>query len=366
MCSIKFNDLTYYSNELGLALENAASRVIKSGWFIGGIEVETFEAEYAKFAEAKYCVGLSNGLDALTLSLDALGVGRGDEVIVPSNTYIATWLSIVHAGATPIPVEPCSTDGLLNPKLIAEAISEKTKAIMPVHLYGHPCDIDAIAEIARYHNVGIIEDAAQAHGAILGNKRIGSHGDAVAWSFYPGKNLGALGDAGAITTNNKELSEKIRLLRNYGSQKKYHNEILGFNRRLDPIQAAFLSAKLPHMEKWTNIRREQARIYLERLRPHVECITPTKPDESAWHLFVILTEHRDQLQNFLAHNAVETLIHYPITPFDQTAFSDFNFNKFNLGISRDIAQKSLSLPIGPHLSVTDIARVSDLVIDFLI
>ena len=297
MNTIPFLDLRAAYIELKVQINEAIAGVLESGWYILGPEVEAFESEWAAYCEAKHAVGLANGLDALTLALRALDIGPGDEVIVPSNTYIATWLAVSGVGATPVPVEPDVATHNIDPARIEAAITSRTRALLPVHLYGQPADMDPILDIARRHGLRVIEDAAQAHGARYKGKRIGAHGDIVCWSFYPGKNLGALGDAGAITTNDAALAERVALLRNYGSRQKYVNEEAGVNSRLDPIQAAVLRVKLAVLDEWTERRRAVATAYTKGLAES-GLILPHVPDwaDPAWHLYVVRTSDRDALQ----------------------------------------------------------------------
>ena len=347
---IPFLDLKAGYLELQTEIDAAIKRVLDSGWYILGEEVDAFEQEYATYCEAKYCVGLANGLDALHLALLALGVGAGDEVIVPSNTYIATWLAVSQCGATPIPVEPDAATYNIDPARIEAAITPRTKVILPVHLYGQPADMDSILAIARKHGLKVLEDGAQAHGARYKGKRIGAHGDVVAWSFYPGKNLGAFGDGGAITTNNVEITERIRVLRNYGSRVKYVNEVRGFNSRLDPIQAAALRVKLKVLDTWNARRAEIASRYQTEL-DNVGLILPFIPEwaEPAWHLYVVQHPQREALQNKLSGAGVGTLIHYPIPPHLQQAYASAGFSQEQFPLAEQIANQCLSLPIGPHL-----------------
>jgi dTDP-4-amino-4,6-dideoxygalactose transaminase len=356
--TIKFLDLRSAYSELKAEIDEAVMRVLDSGWYILGEEVELFEQEWATYCGANYGVGVGNGLDALHLSLLALGVGPGDEVIVPSNTYIATWLAVSQCGAVPVPVEPDCKTYNIDPLLIEDAITERTKVILPVHLYGQPVDIDPIIKIARRHSLYVLEDAAQSHGARYKGIPIGGHGDAVAWSFYPGKNLGAMGDAGAVTTNNPEIADKIRILRNYGSEKKYVNSVRGFNSRLDPIQAAVLRVKLNVLNDWTQRRRTIAEGYLNMFGES-SLLLPYVPSwaDPAWHLFVIRSEARDNLQEKLKLHGVETLIHYPIPPHKQIAYGADGFSSISLPIAEDMATTLLSLPIGPHFNHDNIERV---------
>lgn len=349
---IPFLDLGAAYQELKAEIDPAIARMLESGHYILGPEVESFESEFAMYCEAAQTVSLANGLDALHLALRAMCVGPGDEVIVPSNTYIATWLAVSQCGATPVPVEPLEATYNLDPALIEAAITARTKVILPVHLYGQPADMDPILTIARKHGLRVLEDAAQAHGARYKGKRIGGHSDAVAWSFYPGKNLGALGDGGAVTTNDPELADRIRVLRNYGSRVKYVNEVRGYNSRLDPIQAAVLRVKLRHLDEWNARRTALAVGYLEGLAdtglalPHV----PEWAD-CAWHLFVVRHPQRDSLQQRLIEAGIGSLIHYPIPPHKQQAYSESRFRVDSFPLAARIAEEVLSLPIGPQQTV---------------
>ena len=347
-------------------LDEAILRVANSGWYIGGAEVELFEHNFAKYCGAKHAVGVANGLDALRLCLLAMGVGQGDEVIVPSNTYIATWLAVSQCGATPVPVEPDPLTFNIDSSKIEQAITPRTKAILPVHLYGEPADLDQLLTISKKYSLFLLEDAAQAHGAVYKGKRIGSHGDAIAWSFYPGKNLGGMGDGGAITTNNTKLAERLCLLRNYGSSEKYVNHIKGFNSRLDPIQAAILNVKLNHLDIWNHKRKLIANQYLDAFKNY-SITTPylNKFSESAWHLFVVQHPQREKLQQFLASRNIGTLIHYPIPPHLQEAYSDLRINKGSLPIAERLANESLSLPIDPFLTSDDINLIINQVANFI-
>lgn len=360
--NIPFLDLGAAYRELKIEIDAAIHRVLDSGWYILGPEVDAFEAEWAAWCGADHAVGLANGLDALILALRALDIGPGDEVIVPSNTYIATWLAVTAVGARPVPVEPDPATHNMDPALIAAAITPATRVILPVHLYGQPADLDPILALARQHGLSVIEDAAQAHGARYKGQRIGAHGDVVCWSFYPGKNLGALGDGGAITTNRADLADRIRVLRNYGSRVKYVNEVQGVNSRLDPIQAAVLRAKLPHLDSWTDRRRAIACAYAEGLRDS-GLILPHVPNwaEPAWHLYVLRSPDRDALQKRLAEAGVGTLIHYPLPPHMQAAYADLGLAPDALPLARQMAGEVLSLPIGPQLPLADAAQVIDVV-----
>lgn len=357
---IPFLDLGAAYRELRSDIDAAVSRVLASGHYILGPEVDAFEAEFAAYCGANHCIGLANGLDALHLALRAMDVGPGDEVIVPSNTYIATWLAVSQCGATPVPVEPDEQTFNIDPLLIEAAITPRTKVILPVHLYGQPADMDPIVAIARRHGLRVLEDGAQAHGARYKGQRIGAHGDAVAWSFYPGKNLGALGDGGAVTTNDPELADRIRVLRNYGSRVKYVNEVQGYNSRLDPLQAAVLRAKLAHLDAWNARRAVVVSAYFQGLA-RSELILPYVPEWTtpAWHLFVVRHPERDELQKRLTDAGVGTLIHYPIPPHKQAAYADAGFAADGFPIASRMAGEVLSLPMGPHLALGDAMRVTD-------
>lgn len=363
--SIPFLDLRAGYEELKPEIDDAIAHIAASGWYILGEEVEAFEAEYAAFCGTSHCIGVGNGLDALHLALLAMEVRPGDEVIVASNTFIATWLAVSQCGATPVPVEPCPDTHNLDPARIEAAITPRTRVVMPTHLYGQPADMKPILEIARRHNLRVLEDGAQAHGARYSGERIGGHGDAVTWSFYPGKNLGAMGDGGAITTNDADLANRLRMLRNYGSSRKYVHELKGFNSRLDPIQAAVLRVKLRRLEEWNGRRRRIADHYGSALRasqiapPH----TPAWADP-AWHLYVVVTERRDALAAFLKEKGVETLIHYPVPPHLQAAYSDLSLPKGRFPVAECLSEQVLSLPIGPQLSLLDAARVAEAVNSF--
>ncbi|WP_018147497.1 DegT/DnrJ/EryC1/StrS family aminotransferase [Henriciella marina] len=352
---IPFLDLGAPYRELKPEIDAAVSRVLESGWYILGPEVEAFENEWASYCGAKHAVGLANGLDALTLALRALDIGAGDEVIVPSNTYIATWLAVSSVGATPVPVEPDQATYNIDPTRIEAAITQQTRALLPVHLYGQPADLDPILDLARRRGLYVIEDAAQAHGARYKGRRIGAHGDIVCWSFYPGKNLGALGDAGAITTNDASLAERVALLRNYGSRQKYVNEEAGVNSRLDPLQAAVLRVKLRVLDAWTDRRRDVSAAYAEGLK-QTRLILPHVPDwaEPVWHLYVVRTPERDALQARLTEAGVGTLIHYPIPPHMQAAYAQLGIAPTVLPLARNIADEVLSLPMGPQLGLKNV------------
>lgn len=359
---IPFLDVGAAYRALKPEIDFAVQRVLDSGWYILGPEVEAFEAEWAAYCDVQHAVGVANGLDALTLALRALDVGPGDEVIVPSNTYIATWLAVTTLGARPVPVEPDPDTYNINPERIAEAITPATKAILPVHLYGQPADLDPILDLARQHGLSVVEDAAQAHGARYRGRRIGGHGDVVCWSFYPGKNLGALGDGGAITTNRSEIADRIRVLRNYGSREKYINEVPGLNSRLDPVQAAVLRAKLPHLDTWTERRRSIVAAYGKGLQ-ETGLVLPFVPEwaDPVWHLYVVRSTARDELQSRLTAAGVGNLIHYPIPPHMQQAYRQLGFRDDDFPLAKQLAGDVLSLPIGPQLSEIDVSRVIETV-----
>ncbi len=357
--SVPFLDLGAAYRELQDEIDAAVGESMASGWYIGGPEVERFEREFAAFTDADQCVAVGNGLDALVLSLRALGIGPGDEVIVPSNTYIATWLAVSQVGATPVPVEPREDTFTIAPDRIEAAITPRTRAIMPVHLYGLPADLDPILEIALNRGLRVVEDAAQAHGARYKGRRVGAHGDAVAWSFYPGKNLGAFGDAGAMTTNEPEIADRVRVLRNYGSRVKYVNEVQGYNSRLDPVQAAVLRVKLRHLDDWNERRRGIASRYLTELAG-TSLHLPVIPSwaEPVWHLFVVQTPDRDRLQKSLTEAGIGTLIHYPIPPHRQEAYAALDLPEGRLPLAERMAREVLSLPIGPQMSPDQIGRAT--------
>ncbi len=381
---VPFLDLRAAYLELRPEIDSAIARVLDSGWYIGGEEVESFEAEWAAYCEANHAIGVANGLDALHLALRAMGVGQGDEVIVPSNTFIATWLAVSQCGATPVPVEPIEATYNINPELIEEAITSRTKVILPVHLYGQPADLDAILAIARKYKLLVLEDAAQAHGARYKGRRIGAHGDAVAWSFYPGKNLGAMGDAGAVTTSNPVIAASIRLLRNYGSRVKYENDVQGYNSRLDPIQAAVLRVKLRVLDEWTARRKKIAFNYLntfsvssstsrnrtsdvqnrerfELTLDNSSLLLPYVPEwaEPVWHLFVLRHPQRDAVREKMTDSGIATMIHYPIPPHLQRSYLAPEKLRRNYPIAEKLSNEVMSLPIGPHLKHGDSCLVTN-------
>jgi dTDP-4-amino-4,6-dideoxygalactose transaminase len=356
--TIPFLDLGATYRELKADIDVAIQRVLDSGWYILGPEVEAFENEWAEYCGAAHAVGLANGLDALVLALKALDIGAGDEVIVPSNTYIATWLAVTAVGARPVPVEPDPSTHNIDPKRIESAITPATRAILPVHLYGQPADMDPILALARNYKLRVIEDGAQAHGARYRGQRIGAHADIVCWSFYPGKNLGAFGDAGAVTTNDADLADRVRVLRNYGSRVKYKNEERGANSRLDPLQAAVLRVKLRHLDVWTERRSAIAAIYADGLK-NIGLSVPHVPSwaDPVWHLYVVRSTDREGLQQQLTDAGVGSLIHYPIPPHLQTAYADLRLPQGSLPLAEQLAGEVLSLPMGPHLSTAEAHEV---------
>ncbi|MFH1616610.1 MAG: DegT/DnrJ/EryC1/StrS family aminotransferase [Planctomycetota bacterium] len=360
--NIPFLDLRPQHNEVRDEVLLAIKGVIDSGWYILGPQVEAFEKEFAEYCGVKYCVGVGNGLDALHMILRGYEIGKGDEVIVPANTYIATVLAVNYAGATPVFVEPDERTYNINPALIEKAVTPRTKAILCVHLYGQAADMDPIATIAAKYRLKIIEDAAQAHGAVYKGQKAGSLGDAAGFSFYPGKNLGALGDGGCVTTNDSGLAEQIRSLRNYGSVKKYYNTYKGFNTRLDEMQAAVLRVKLRHLDKWNSERRRIAGIYVDGLK-NSKLIIPFVPDftEPVWHLFVIRSPDRDKIQSRLNDAGIGTLIHYPIPPHLQEAYKDMALAEGAFPITEKIANEVLSLPIWIGLAENDVGYILDVI-----
>ncbi|MCC6499821.1 MAG: DegT/DnrJ/EryC1/StrS family aminotransferase [Anaerolineales bacterium] len=349
--SVPFLDLKAQYGELRDELDQAYRRVMDSGWYILSDEVRAFEQEFAEYLGVKHCVGVGNGLEALQLIFMAYGIGAGDEVIVPANTYIASWLSVSYVGATPIPVEPNPLTHNVDPSRISPAITKRTKAIMPVHLYGQPTEMVEIWKLAEQHGLRIVEDSAQAHGVKYMGRLAGNLGSAAAFSFYPTKNLGAFGDAGAVTTNDDELADKIRVLRNYGSRKKYFNEVRGHNSRLDPLQAAFLRVKLTHLDEWNARRAKLASYYLERLKglPGLGLPEIAPQAEHGWHIFAITHANRDGLKSYLDERGVDTLIHYPIPPHLSDAYADLGYQTGDFPLTEKLAKSVLSLPIGPHV-----------------
>ncbi len=351
--------------ELDKEIRSAFERVYERSWYIEGFEDKNFEESFSKYCDRKYCVGVGNGLDALFLSLKALNIKEGDEVIVPSNTYIATALAVTYVGAMPVFVEPDIKTFNIDPLKIEDAITEKTKAIMPVHLYGQSCDMDPILKIAKKYNLYVIEDCAQAHGAKYKGKVVGSFGDAAGFSFYPGKNLGALGDAGATVTNNKDIADKVRALGNYGSDYKYHHIYQGNNSRMDELQAAFLSAKLSHLDKVNSERRKIANKYLDGIK-NPEIILPFIPNyaEPVWHIFAVRCQRRAELEKYLNDAGIGTNKHYPIPMHLQKCYKDLGFKKGDFPIAEEISETELSIPMYYGMTDEEIRYVIDRMNDF--
>jgi dTDP-4-amino-4,6-dideoxygalactose transaminase len=363
MNSIPFLDLKTPYLELRIEMDEAYRRVMESGWYILGKEVEAFEQEFADYCGVRHCIGVGNGLDALHLILRGMGIGAGDEVIVPSNTYIATWLAVSYAGAMPVAVEPDPATSNIDAARIEAAVTPKTRAIMAVHLYGQPADMDAINEVAARHGLKVIEDAAQAHGARYRGRRTGGLGDAAGFSFYPGKNLGAIGDGGAVTTNDDELARRIRTLRNYGSTVKYRNDEKGYNSRLDELQAAFLRVKLRTLDDWNSRRAALASRYASALAA-AKVELPYVPEwaEPVWHLYVIRSAERQRLTEALDRNGIGWLIHYPIPPHRQQAYSDSHAGT-SYPLAEGLAGQVLSLPMGPFMTAAEVDRVAAVVLE---
>jgi dTDP-4-amino-4,6-dideoxygalactose transaminase len=359
---IPFLDLRRVNAPFDADIRAAIGRVLESGWYIHGAEVKAFEVEFARYCDAGHCVGMANGLDALTMALRALGVGPGDEVIVPSNTFIATWLAVTAVGAIPVPVEPVERTYNLDPERVEAAITSRTRAMIPVHLYGQPADLEPLLVLAARHGIRVLEDAAQAQGSRYRGRRIGGHGDAVAWSFYPGKNLGALGDAGAVTTNDAELAERLRLLGNYGSRVKYRHEVAGGNSRLDELQAAVLRVKLGALDQCNAHRARIAKRYLAGLSGIDLVLPATLPQvDPVWHLFVVRHHQRDALAKLLAQRGVATLVHYPTPPHLQQAYASLGMGTGTFPVSERIHEEVLSLPIGPVQTDAETETVVDAV-----
>jgi dTDP-4-amino-4,6-dideoxygalactose transaminase len=361
---VPFLDVGAASRELEASLQAALLRVAAGGWYVLGPEVKAFEAEWAAYVDATGCVGVGNGLDALTLALRAMNVGPGDEVIVPGHTFVATWLAVTAAGATPVPVDVDAITFTLDPARLEAAVTARTRVIIPVHLYGQPASMDEVLAVARRNGLRVLEDAAQAHGARYHGRRVGALGDAAAWSFYPAKNLGAMGDAGAVTSSDPHLLERVRLLRNYGSRERYRHEIAGVNSRLDEIQAAVLHAKMARLDEWNARRAGIAAAYAERLAgldPDLRLPTVAPDRDHVWHLYVVRHPRRDALRAHLAAAGIETLVHYPTPPHRQTAFQALSIPSGSLPVSDEIAATALSLPIGPHMTADQVDRVVEAV-----
>lgn len=355
---IKPTDLLEEYVYLKKELDSAYERVMLSGRYILGNEVNNFEKEFAEISGSKFCAGIGNGLDAIRLALQAIGIGKGDEVIVPSNTYIATWIGVSLTGAKPVPVEPNEKTYNINPYLIEEKITKRTKAILPVHLYGQPADMAPITEIATKYGLKVVDDAAQAHGAKYKGQSVGSLGDVTAFSFYPTKNLGAIGDGGAVTTNDKKIYEKISILRNYGESKKYVNDVIGFNSRLDEIQAAFLRVKLQHLVQITEKKREIAKRYLKGINNKYITLPYVLPGTyHVWHQFVIRSKYRNELKDYLKACGIETLIHYPIPPLMQKAYFGLFPRRVKTPVAERLSMEVLSLPIYFLMKEEDVKRI---------
>lgn len=365
MMNIPFVTFLPMEKELNEELRGAFDRVFTRSWYIGGEEDNSFEKAFAEYCGSQYCVGVGNGLDALMLALKALDIGEGDEVIVPSNTYIATALAVTYVGATPVFVEPDIRTFNINPALIEGSITEKTKAIMPVHLYGQACDMDPILAVAKEYGLKVVEDCAQAHGATYKGKKVGSFGDAAGFSFYPGKNLGALGDAGAVVTSNKELADKIRALGNYGSDYKYHHIYKGNNSRLDELQAAFLAAKLPHLERMNVERRRVATKFTEGIK-NPKVVTPYVLQDCVpvWHIYGIRCVEREALEKHLKRKGIGTNKHYPIPMHMQECYKDLNIPQGALPIAEKISSTELSIPMYYGMKDNEIQYIIDAINEF--
>lgn len=358
--TVPFLDLAALHQPIRAQLDAAYQRVMDSGWFIAGPELEAFESEFALYCDVANCVGVGNGLDAIHLLLRAYGIGPGDEVLVPSNTFIATWLAVTQCGATPVPVEPLVATHNIDPDLLESHITSNTRAIIPVHLYGQSADMDPINAVAKKHKLIVIEDAAQAQGARYKGRRVGSLGDAAATSFYPGKNLGALGDGGAVVTQDARIAAKVRQLRNYGSEVKYQHQVQGYNSRLDEMQAAFLRVKLNALDGWNARRRNIANIYSTQIH-HVDVAKPVVPAfaEPVWHLYVVRTAKRGELRDTLLAHGVGSVIHYPVPPHLQACYAEYA--KFDLPLATRLADEVLSLPMWPAMTDEQVVRVAEVV-----
>ncbi len=360
---IKFLDLEKVNNRFRKEIDNRIKSILDEGWYLLGKWDAAFEQHFANYCGVKHCIGCANGLDALNLIIRAYGFGPGDEIIVPANTYIASILAISENGCTPVLVEPDINTYNINPDLIEEKITERTKAIMVVHLYGQAVQMEKIWELAKKHNLKIIEDSAQAHGAIYKDNRTGHLGDASGFSFYPGKNLGCMGDGGCVTTNDDELAAKVRAIANYGSHIKYHNLYKGFNSRLDEIQAAILDTKLPMLDDDNERRRNISKYYRENIK-NIKIILPKTYDENShvWHVFAVKCKERDNLQEYLKQNDIQTLIHYPIPPHKQLAYKEWNDLSFP--VTEEIHNTILSLPISPVMTDEEVERVVEVINEY--
>ncbi|MBL7197096.1 MAG: DegT/DnrJ/EryC1/StrS family aminotransferase [Candidatus Omnitrophica bacterium] len=366
---VKFLDLSAAYLELKREIDDAIKKVLEHGWYILGENVERFEAEFAKYCSSKYCISVGSGLSALELILKAYQIGPGDEVIVPANTYIATVLAISNVGALPVFVEPDVRTYNIDPTKIEPAITQRTKAVIAVHLYGQTADIRGIKPICERYRLKLIEDAAQAHGAQHFGKKAGSLGDTAGFSFYPGKNLGACGDGGAVTTNDESVAQYVRIARNYGSEKKYYNSIKGVNSRLDEIQAAILRVKLKYLDKWNARRTQIAQYYLEHINPNKkrdfilpECL---KDNKHIWHLFIVRTSKRDELIAYLNKHSIDCLIHYPLPPYNQVAYKEMKHLSKQFSLTNKLSDEVLSLPMGSHLTQEQAEYVSSVINDFI-
>lgn len=363
---VPFLDLTHQNQLVKAEVSAALHQVMDRDWYINGEALQQFEMDYAQFNQTKYVIGTGNGLDALRIALMTLEIGAGDEVIVPSNTFIATWLAVSSVGATIVPVEPDPATSNIDPNKIRAAITENTKAIIPVHLYGQVCNMTAIVKMAEEHELHVIEDNAQAQGALHNGKLTGTFGILNATSFYPGKNIGAMGDGGALTTDDEAYSKRARMIGNYGSSVKYHHDLIGINSRLDEFQAAVVKAKLPHVKAWNELRRSIARQYMDALKDCSAVRLPqlVQPEGHVFHLFVIHVDDRDGLQAHLAEDGIQTIIHYPIPPHLQKAYSDLGYKKGDFPIAEKLAQECLSLPLFPGMSEEQVEHVTGSILRF--
>lgn len=363
--TIAYSDLSYIHNEIKDEIDAAINRVVSRNWFIMGEELEKFESEYAAYCNVRNCIGVGNGLDALHLILAAYGIEPGDEVLVPDNTFIATALAVSYCQATPVLVDADASTCHIDVNKIEEKITDKTKAIMAVHLYGRAADMDSICAIARKHNLRVIEDAAQAHGAMFNGKRVGSLGDAAGFSFYPGKNLGAFGDAGAVTTDDDELARKIRALRNYGSEQKYRHIYKGFNSRLDELQAAILRVKLRKLDEWTEKRREIADYYRANIdNPKIKLPVYPEAEQHVWHIYSVFTEKRDEFISYLGDNGINALIHYPIPVHMQEGYAELGCKAGDYPVAEKLASQEVSLPLWVGMTEDDKRYIVDTINKF--
>ncbi len=364
---VKFLDVGATYAELQDEIDKSVKKVLQSGHYLFGENVTNFESEFAQYCQCSHCVTVGSGLDALELMLKAYNISQGDEVIVPSNTYIATILAVSNVGATPVFVEPDGLSHNLDPEKLESAITKKTKAVIAVHLYGQTADIKKIKPICEQNNILLLEDAAQAHGAEHYGKRAGSLGDAAGFSFYPGKNLGAFGDGGAITTNDESVAEYIRTARNYGSEKKYYNSMKGVNSRLDEIQAAILRIKLKHLDRWNSQRNKTAQCYLEHLNTNPDLTLPVciEGNKHVWHLFVVRSGRRNELMSYLKDQGIDSIIHYPVPPYKQVAYKEFSHLSEQFSLTNRLSDEILSLPMGPHLNIPEVEKVCDVINNFL-